>query len=82
MSLKHELQGSILHVTETTHSALKTSVRHWYYDLANWKVSSHGLEGDAPDRDMSPSGIAWVRRHYFPKIDLTPDDYPAEGANG
>lgn len=68
MALIYALDGNILHVTETAHGAVATRVRHWYYDILGWMVSSHGREGDVPDRPMTESAIAWVQKHYLPKV--------------
>lgn len=68
MALKFNRTGNILHVIETTHSLIKTQVRHWYYDVQNWRCSSHGREGDEIDRDMHPEAIEWVEKHYLPKV--------------
>lgn len=75
MTLKHELDGDILHVTETTHGKWGVTItRHWYYDIKLWKVSSYGEEGDTPDRPMTVNAIEYVIRHHFPKVGL---DRPA-----
>lgn len=68
MALTYELDGNILHITETVHGFCRTTVRHWYYDIVNWMVSSHGREGDVPDRKMTASAIAWVRMHHLPHV--------------
>ncbi len=64
--LKRELNGDILHVTETLMSFHDTQVSHWYYDIKNWRVSSHGREGDTPDRDMNQSSIDWCKKYHIP----------------
>ena len=69
--LSYELNGDILHITETLHGFRDTWTNHWYYDIKNWKVSSHGRLGDRPDRDVDPAQIAWVKRHYLPKVGIT-----------
>lgn len=63
------LDGNILHVRETICSFRDTKVSHWYYDVENWQVSSHGRAGDLPDRAMTEDDIAWVKEHYLPKVD-------------
>lgn len=68
MALSYELNGNILHVTETLHGGTNTKVNHWYYDIQNWMKSSHGREGDIPDRKMNENDIAWVKKHYLPKV--------------
>ena len=68
MALRYALNGEVLHVVETINHATRTRVRHWYYDIKTWMVSSHGREGDLPDRAMTQSGIDWVRKHYLPKV--------------
>jgi hypothetical protein len=68
MTLKHDLADGILHVEQTTHSATTTEHQHWYYDIAMWRVSSHGREGDVPDRDMTSEAIEWVIHHHLPKV--------------
>lgn len=70
MALKYALDGNILHVTETTFTATRDIVRHWYYDIAAWMKSSNGREGDTPNRNMTSGDIEWVRKHYFPKVGL------------
>jgi len=66
--LQFELNDNVLHVTETLHSFSKDKVSHWYYDINTWMVSSHGKEGDTPDRIMCDESIAWVRKYYLPKV--------------
>lgn len=68
MALNYALDGDILHVTETISGCTNTTVRHWYYDTVKWMVSSHGCAGDTPDRAMTASAIAWVQKHYLPKV--------------
>lgn len=70
MGLAYELNGKILHVTETFYGATETLQNHWYYDIEQWLVSDHGREGDKPVRPMTPDSIAWVKRYYFPKVGL------------
>lgn len=58
----------LLEVREVVMGFTATQVRYWYYDLKNWMVSSHGKEGDKPDRAMTPKCIEWVRTHHLPKV--------------
>lgn len=67
MALKIERNGDLLHVTEAFHSWKSTRVTHWYYDVGIWWKSSHGREGDVPDRPMTLEDIRWVQKHYLPK---------------
>ncbi len=64
--LKRELNGNILHVTESILSFHDTQVTHWYYDIKKWMVSSHGREGDMPDRAMTLNAIAWCKKYHIP----------------
>ncbi len=66
--LNFEMQGRVLHVQETIHGWVHTKVSHWYYDLDKWTKSSHGRLGDKPDRPMTHDDIAWVQKHYLPKV--------------
>lgn len=66
--LTFELNGDILHVTETICGCRDTKVSHWYTDIKNWRKSSHGREGDVPDRDMTADDIAWCKKYYLPKV--------------
>jgi hypothetical protein len=66
--LRYDLEGSILEVIEQTSPDKK---QHWYYDIEQWLVSSHGKQGDVPDRPMTESGIDWVRKHYLPHVDVS-----------
>ncbi len=68
MALDITLDGSILCVKDTRHSLIRTEIQTWYYDIESWRVSSYGREGDVPDRPMTPEGIAWVEKHYLPKV--------------
>lgn len=68
--LHHEMQGDILHVTETIMGFTFTKVSHWYYDIKNWKVSSFGKLGDKPDRDMTPEAIERCKKHHLPKVGI------------
>jgi hypothetical protein len=72
MALTRKLNGNILHITDVIHSFGDTKTQHWYYDLKLWMVSSHGREGDTPDRKMTPSGIDWIIKHHFPAVGLKP----------
>ena len=69
MALALNLTGDILHVRETQVTGRGTKTAHWYYNVQNWAVSSHGREGDIPDRPMTPSAIEWVQKHYLPKVE-------------
>lgn len=67
MSLQHTLNGDILHTVQTTHTALRTSTQHRYYDVKRWRCSSTGKEHAAIDRPMTKGAIEWVSAHYLPK---------------
>jgi hypothetical protein len=58
----------ILEVTEYIHNFKKTKESFWYYDIKNWKKSSHGKKNDIPDRLMTEGDIGWVTKHYLPKV--------------
>lgn len=66
--LQYELNGSVLHITETVHGWHDTQVRHWYHNIKTWMVSSHGKEGDTPNRPMDKAAIEWVQKYYLPKV--------------
>ncbi len=68
MSLVITIQDNILTVIEYRYTFKGTQTRYWYYDIEKWLVSSHGREGDKPDRTMTPSDIEWVQKHYLPKV--------------
>lgn len=70
MALDITRTGDVIHVVETTFSGTQTVVKHWYYDMKNHLVSSHGCENDTPDRAMTASAIAWAEKHYVPKAKL------------
>jgi hypothetical protein len=72
MALTRKLNGKILHITEIIHSFRGTKTQHWYYDLKLWMVSSHGREGDTPDRKMTARAIEWTTKHHFPAVGLKP----------
>ena len=59
MSLRCEMQGKVLHVTEFIHGGFRGDdiIRHWYYDTESWLKSSNGNEGDKPDRIMNQDSI-------------------------
>lgn len=66
--LSFELNGDILHVTETTMSFTRDYVSHIYYDTKNWLVSSRHTLGAKPDLPMTEDSIAWVKQNYLPKV--------------
>lgn len=66
--LSYKLNGDILEVKETLHWASQTKISYWYYNIRTWHQSSHGKQGDTPDRPMSENGIAWVKRYYLPRV--------------
>lgn len=68
MALELRLEGDILEIKETICGWTGTRISFWYCDIRNWVVSSHGKKGDKPDRPMTDGQIAWVKRHYLPKI--------------
>jgi len=63
--LSYRLDGDILEVIESVHGWSKTKVTYWYYDIKQWKVSSHGKQFDVPDRAMVPDAIEWVKKYYL-----------------
>lgn len=62
------LEGDILKVVEVTMTFFDTKRRYWYYNIKDWTTSSHGREGDVPDRKMDQSSIDWATKHYLPKV--------------
>lgn len=68
MALQYNLKNNVLEVIETIHGWKETKVSHWYYDIESWKVSSHGKQGDIPDRPMTQNSIDWVKKYYLPKV--------------
>lgn len=70
-------EGCVIRVVETLMSYTTTQSRYWYYDLEKKLVSSHGKEGDVPDRPLTAEGLDWARRYYLPKIcsQLTPEQH-------
>ena len=66
--LSFEMNGSVLPVTETLHSFRGTTESHWYYDVNLWHKSSTGKLNSRPDREMTESDIAWVKKHYLPHV--------------
>ena len=66
--LAYKLEGDILEVKEALMSFTSTKVSYWYYDIKNWRKSSHGKANDPCDRVMSASDIAWVEKYYIPKV--------------
>lgn len=68
MALRIRLEGDILEVKSTIIGWKTTVIQYWYYDIRNWTVSSHGKKGDKPDRPMDEGQIAWVQKHYLPKV--------------
>lgn len=71
MALSYNLKGDILEVKETLMSFTSTEVSYWYYDIKNWKKSSHGKINDPCDRNMNRSDIIWVSKYYIPKVTPT-----------
>lgn len=71
-------ETGVLAVREAQHSFRGTKRSYWYYDLQKRLKSSHGREGDTPDRPMSDADVAWVTMHYLPKVEPT-DAAPAAG---
>jgi hypothetical protein len=68
LMFKMDSDTGILEVTEVLMSALKTQTRYWYYDTGKWLKSSHGKQGDTPDRIMTDADIQWVKQYYLPKV--------------
>ena len=66
MALVRTLNGDIVHVREIIHGCTKDHVQDWYFDTRNWLCSSHGCEGDTPDRPMTSEAIEWTKRHHLP----------------
>lgn len=57
MEVREEIYG--FHGTE----------RSWfYYDMQNRRVSSHGRQGDIPDRSMDQRSYDWALKYHVPKI--------------
>lgn len=76
LMLEITLNGSILTVVQSTFGFRKTQREYWYHDIQNWMVSSHGKEGDVPDRKMTDRDIAWVTQYYLPKVMKNPVEAP------
>ena len=70
MALEFKLNGDILEVNEILMGWHDTKVSYWYYDIRNWMVSSFGRKGDKPDRHCTDESIAWVRKHYLPRVGI------------
>lgn len=66
--LTYEMQGDVLHVTETICGFTSTKISHIYYDTKNWLVSSRHTLGAKPDWPMCEASIAWVKKYYLPKV--------------
>ncbi len=63
MALTATLDGTVVHVVQTTMGFKRTFVEHWYYDLATLKRSSFGRLGDPCDRPMEPLALDWYRKY-------------------
>ena len=70
MALSFRLSGDVLEVVESLFSWSDTKTTYWYYDIANWTVSSFGRKGDKPDRPMTEGSKSWVRKYYLPKVGI------------
>lgn len=62
------VEPGLLEVKEVVMGFSSTTRRYWYYDLKSWMVSSHGKEGDKPDRAMTPKDIEWVKTHHLARL--------------
>ena len=60
-------ETGILEVIETLMSFTSTHSNYWYTDTRNWLQSSHGKQGDTPDRPMNARAIEWAKKHYLPR---------------
>ncbi|KVP40017.1 hypothetical protein [Burkholderia ubonensis] len=68
LTFKMDPTTGILEVKEVLMSFTTTQTRFWYYDTKKWLKSSHGKQGDTPDRVMTDSDIRWVKQYYLPKV--------------
>ena len=69
--LDFSLNGSILTVIETQHSANDSQKRFWYYNINTWQKNRNGRENEVIDLDCDDGCINWVKKHYFSKVGLT-----------
>lgn len=60
------LTPTLLELQDHQLSFVDTKVKFWYFDLEKRLVSSHGREGDTPDRPMGDERWSWVQEHYIP----------------
>lgn len=74
---RYDPQTTVLTVTETMHSATRTKVSHWHYNLTTWHKNADGKEGSPTTVPMDESSRDWVRKHYFPKVGLDCTAFPA-----
>jgi hypothetical protein len=68
LTFKMDTDTGILEVKEVLMSFTKTQTQYWYYDTQKWLKSSHGKQGDTPDRGMTEADIQWVKQYYLPKV--------------
>lgn len=61
-------ETGILEVVEHRMTWHKTTHYYWYYDTIKWLKSSHGRQGDVPNRIMAAEDIKWVKDYYLPKV--------------
>jgi hypothetical protein len=66
--LTFKLRGDILEVRQTVLSFTVVVHTYWYYNIKTWCKSSFGKKDDVPDREMTETDIAWVKRYYLPKV--------------
>jgi len=70
LKFKMDAETGILEVTEVLMSAINTQTRYWYYDTRKWLKSSHGKQGDTPDRVMTETDIQGVKQYYLPMVQV------------
>lgn len=78
MALFISEKDGVIEVREEIYG-FRDTTRSWsYYDLQNRRVSSHGRQGDIPDRPMTQQTYDWALKHYVPKIATyvqTPEEF-------
>lgn len=47
----------------------KGTVRYWYYDMSNLLKSVLGKKNEQPKQPMTLADVAWLQKHYLPKLE-------------
>lgn len=63
MALTATLDGTVVHVVQTTMGFKRSFVEHWYYDLSTLKRSRNGRLGDACDQPMDALSMDWYMKY-------------------